>query len=107
MNQQKEIDTKIGNAWKAHYAGQNDAAVEQFRALAQTAPDNVDVHWGLGLSYRNLGDKENALQSFQKVDELVTSILDTEPEDYERFFMLKRMVTQQIEQISDFLARLE
>jgi cytochrome c-type biogenesis protein CcmH/NrfG len=102
MNQD-ELSTKVGEAWKAHYGGDNAVAIETFQQVVEQAPDHIDAHWGLGLSYRKAGDKENALRAFERVQELVTVELDKEPEDYERFFMLRRMVQQQIAQMNEFL----
>jgi Flp pilus assembly protein TadD len=102
MNQ-KEIDAKIAEAWKAHYARQHQAAVEVFRQVVAEAPDNIDANWGLGLSYRGTGDKENALRVFQKVKELVAAHMESDSEGRERYIMLSRMVTQQIEQMSNFI----
>jgi lipopolysaccharide biosynthesis regulator YciM len=102
MNQ-KNLDAKIAEAWKAHYARQHQVAVEKFQALVAEAPDNIDANWGLGLSYRGIGDKENALQVFQKVKALVAEQLESDSEERERYFMLSRMVTQQIEQMSTFI----
>jgi Flp pilus assembly protein TadD len=100
---EKDFDAKISAAWKAHYSGQHEQAIEQFRKLVDQSPDHIDANWGLGLSYRKAGEKANALQVFQKVRDLVTQELETHPESYERFFMLKRMVIQQIEQMNDFI----
>jgi Flp pilus assembly protein TadD len=100
---QNDFDAKISAAWKAHYNGQHEQAIEQFRKLVDQAPDHIDANWGLGLSYRKAGDKTAALQVFQKVRDLVNQKLEADPEEYERFFMLKRMITQQIEQINEFI----
>jgi tetratricopeptide (TPR) repeat protein len=100
-----EIDKRIGDAWQSHYDGQQDSAVQQFSQIVAEAPNHVDANWGLGLSYRKMGDKEKALKAFEKVRDLVTAQLDqleTDAEDYERCLMLQRMVKQQIEQISRF-----
>jgi Flp pilus assembly protein TadD len=102
---QPEIDTQIAEAWKAHYAGQNDVAIQRFQVLLQQTPNNVDANWGLGLAYRSMGDRENALEAFGKAQALIGEALEADPEDYERLFMLKRMVNQQIEQINDFLSQ--
>jgi tetratricopeptide (TPR) repeat protein len=99
----KDFDSKISMAWKAHYNGQHEQAISEFKALVNLAPDDVDANWGLGLSYRKAGDKANALQVFQKVRDLLVQQMDAQSDDFERFFMLKRMVTQQIEQINDFI----
>lgn len=99
----KDIDARIGEAWKAHFKGQYQAAIDQFKQILAEAPDHIDANWGLGLSCRKAGDRQSALQAFERVKELVTKELDAQPEEYERFFMLKRMVTQQIEQMADFI----
>lgn len=100
---QNDFDLEISEAWKAHYNGQHEQAIEAFEQLVGRAPDHIDANWGLGLSYRKAGDKANALRIFQKVRDLVVHELDANPESYERFVMLKRMVSQQIEQINDFI----
>ena len=94
----------IAEAWKAHYAGRQEDAVQQFGQIVADLPDNIDANWGLGLTYRKLGQLDNALQVFQQVDQLLSAALETDsPDDRERFFMLKRMVKQQIEQMSEFI----
>lgn len=97
------LKSKIGAAWKAHYEGENDIAIDQFSSLAEQHPENVDVLWGLGLSYRKAGDHANALKTFEKIDQLVTSFLENDPDEYERYFMLARMAKQQIKHINEFL----
>lgn len=100
---EKDFDAKISAAWKAHYNNQHEQAIDEFRALVEQAPDHIDANWGLGLSYRKAGDRANALQIFQKVRDLVAQELETNPDNFERFVMLKRMVSQQIEQMNDFI----
>jgi Flp pilus assembly protein TadD len=99
----KDFDTKISMAWKAHYNSQHQQAIDQFKQLVDMAPDDIDVNWGLGLSYRKAGDKATALEIFQKVRELLAQQMDVKSDNYERLFMLKRMVDQQIEQMNDFI----
>jgi len=96
MMNQKEIDEKIGEAWKAHYQGRDQDAIDQFIRLTEQSPENIDANWGLALSYRTTGDTERAVRLFKKVKDLVTVKLESEPEDYERYFMLTRMVNQQL-----------
>jgi len=103
MNNQQDMDAKIGQAWKAHYDGDDASAVEMFLQLVEEDPNNIDALWGLGLSYRDLDDLENAVQAFQRVKELVTRLLETEAGELGRYFMLNRMVDQQLQQIGDFL----
>jgi hypothetical protein len=40
---------------------------------------------------------------FQKVKDMVSERLQTETEEREKYFMLSRMVVQQIEQMADFI----
>ena len=81
----KDFESKISMAWKAHYNGQHEQAIEQFKQLVSQTPDDVDANWGLGLAYRKAGDRANALQVFQKVRDLVEQQMDVESDDYERF----------------------
>jgi len=104
MNQ-KTVDAQIAEAWKDHYARQHQAALEKFRQVVAEAPDNIDANWGLGLSYRSIGDKVKALEVFQKVKELIAAQMAANSENRERYFMLSRMVTQQIEQMSNFISQ--
>ena len=105
MEQSKNIDVRIGEAWKAHYQGQDSLAIEQFNGLVQEVPDNIDAHWGLGLAYRDAGDLDNAAQIFQKAKTMIAAQLQDENEEKinrERFVMLSRMVDQQITQLALF-----
>ncbi len=63
---QNEIKTKIDAAWRAYRAGQQQAAVEHFITILAEVPDEIDAHWGLGLSYRHLGEREKARQRSRK-----------------------------------------
>lgn len=103
MNERQDIDIKIGEAWKAHYDGQQQVAIERFEELLQEVPEHIDAHWGLGLSYRNAGDKARALEAFRRVKELIAAQLELEAGEPGRYFMLNRMATQQIDQIEAFL----
>ncbi len=99
----KEIDAQIGEAWRSHYTGQNEVAIEKFSQILSETPDHIDANWGIGLAYRKSGEKEKALQAFQKVIDLISEVLDASPEDRERFFMLRRMAQQQIDYIGKFI----
>lgn len=108
MEQSKNIDVRIGEAWKAHYQGQDRLAIEQFSGLVQEVPDSIDAHWGLGLSYRDAGELDPAAQVFQKAKAMITAQLegqDDEATNRERYVMLARMVDQQITQLALFLTQ--
>lgn len=97
----KEFDAKIGAAWKAHFAGQDQSAIDQFTKLAKQAPDNIDVHWGLGLAYRAVEDYSNALAQFENVRDLIATVIETEHGQLGRYFLLNRMAEQQIRILQD------
>lgn len=99
----KEINSRIGQAWKMHYTGKNDAAIEQFAQILAEVPDHIDASWGIALSYRKAGNREKSLEAFQKAADLIAKAAQTDPENKERYFMLQRMVKQQIEQMADFI----
>ena len=99
----KEIDRKIGEAWKAHYKGEHARAIDLFSQLAQQVPDHVDAQWGLGLAYRAAGDLENGAEAFKRAKALIESDLAKNPQEYGRLFLLNRMINQQLDYISDFI----
>ncbi len=106
---------RIGEAWRMHRDGNNDQAINIFKEIIQTAPDNVDAHYGLGLSYKAMGDMASAADEFQKALDLSekalsavqttsgveghhgTNDLDTSEDD--RFMMLTRMLKQRLEDV--------
>jgi len=99
----KEINARIGQAWKMHYTGKNDAAIEQFERILAEAADPIDAYWGIALSYRKAGNEEKSLEAFQQAADLIAIAAQTDAEHKERYFMLQRMVKQQIEQMADFI----
>jgi len=98
----KAIDARVGEAWKAHHAGNNEVAIEQFSRILAETPRHVDALWGLALAYRKVGDREKSLQTFRAAADLIAAQTGSE-DDRERLFMLQRMVKQQIEQMADFI----
>ncbi|MBP8973244.1 MAG: tetratricopeptide repeat protein, partial [Anaerolineae bacterium] len=86
-----------------HYTGKNDAAIEQFERILAEAADPIDAYWGIALSYRKAGNKEKSLEAFQQAADLIAIAAQTDAEHKERYFMLQRMVKQQIEQMADFI----
>lgn len=104
---QQTADSRLGDAWNAHRQGRNSEAISGFQAIAQSAPEDIDAHYGLGLALRANGNLEDALQAFQKALALVQARseqlrgesrgenqLNTADDD--RMMMLTRMVNQRI-----------
>lgn len=100
----KDLDARIGAAWSAHYTGQDDAAVQQFTEIVRGNPANIDANWGLGLAYRGLNQNDQAREVFLKVKQLIEK--ERVNEDVTtpgRYFMLNRMVEQQLAYLEQFI----
>ncbi|MFW5691118.1 MAG: tetratricopeptide repeat protein [Chloroflexota bacterium] len=107
-----EVLRAIGDAWALHRNNQNEEAIAQFRSILDKHPDLVDPNYGLGLAYRAVGNKEQAVQAFQRAYDLASQTLreiraETEAEgvaiatnlgrtDDDRFMMLIRMLYQRL-----------
>lgn len=102
---QRDIEKKIGEAWKSSHKGQDATAIEGFLSLVEQSPDNVDAHWGLGLAYRRSNQPQKALDVFERVHELLAMHLESEGGQRGRYYMLNRMVEQQVEQLKSQLAQ--
>ncbi len=100
MNQQ-DVDARIGAAWEALQAGDHQTAIAEFEQLVAEVPDHIDAHWGLGLAYRHAGKAQKALQAFEQVKRLIETELTEHPKEHGRWFILNRMVQQQIEQLAE------
>lgn len=106
---------RIGEAWRFHRDGNNEQAITIFKDIIQTAPENVDALYGLGLAYKASNDMASAADAFQtalKIAEKAfnankttseaeghhgTNDLDTNEDD--RFMMLTRMLKQRLADI--------
>ncbi len=92
------IDDLIKNAWFAHAQGDQDGAERHFRMALSQAPESVDAHYGLGLTLKAQGRKEEAIQEFQEVLRLLEGgIFD----DRARTEMLQRLAKGQINFLTD------
>ena len=91
-----EVDALVGQAWSQHYHGQNDNAAQAFRDIVQNNPDHIDANYGLGLTLKTLGRKDEAKQSFLKTKQLIEAAATAQKDENARFQMLSRMVEQQL-----------
>lgn len=104
---------KIGEAWGLHRNNQNEEAAAAFRELTQVDEHSVDAYYGLGLSLRAMGQREDAVEAFRRAynlakeklealraeiaeqqGETVTNSLQMTEDD--RFMMLVRMLHQRL-----------
>ncbi|MCC6800823.1 MAG: hypothetical protein IT325_11950 [Anaerolineae bacterium] len=101
---EKNLDARIGAAWGTHYKGQDDAAVQQFTDILQDNPASIDANWGLGLAYRSLNQNDQARAVFLKAKQLIEDEQANEDAATPgRYFMLNRMVDQQLTYLEQFI----
>ncbi len=91
-----DIDALVGQAWSQHYQGKNADAIQAFQQLVARWPDHIDANYGLSLTLKADGQKQQAAEAFKKTRALVETALETQSDDNSRFHMLKRMIDQHL-----------
>ena len=88
----------IGQGWSYHASVKNDSAAENsFRQAISLSPNSVDAYYGLGLVLKAQARKQESINSFNKVIEL----LETNPtEEQARGEMLRRLSMAHINQMN-------
>jgi tetratricopeptide (TPR) repeat protein len=105
-------ETRIGEGWGLHRAGQNDEAIRVFDEVLRTDRNNIDAHYGLGLAQRARHMNAQALESFKTALELSERRLeeirgasqenDLSTTGDDRYMMLIRMIKQRIEELEKY-----
>ncbi len=90
-------NSAIGRAWRSHNVGRDDSAIEEFRRLLAASPDDLDTLYGLGMALRGAGQKEEAVEVFTRILELLKQQTPQSEDEANRKEMLRRMTQQQIE----------
>lgn len=103
MDNTEKQDSQLGRAWAYHRDGRNDAAIAEFDRILKESPNDIDANFGLGLVQRALGRYDQAIQSFQKVKQLLERALQDKPQE-DRFEMLLRMCDQRIAEVQTLKA---
>ena len=98
MYNTEKLDSPLGRAWAYHRDGRNDAAIAEFDRILKDAPNDVDAHFGLALVQRSLGRHDQAIQTLQKVKQLIERALQDQPGE-DRWEMLARMCDQRIAEV--------
>ena len=84
----------IHRAW-LYYGQQNfEKSINDFYKALESDPENVDTVFGLALALKSNGNKEKAIEFFEKTLSLIDQI-----EDHIRARMLRRLTVGQINQI--------
>ncbi len=87
----------LQRAWSMHARHEEDAAEHEFRTAISMAPESVDGYYGLGMTLKALGRKEQAIEAFQKAVELIEA---GKIEDRTRSEMLHRLALGHINFLS-------
>jgi tetratricopeptide (TPR) repeat protein len=106
---------RLGEAWRHHRDGNNEQAITIFKDIIHMAPENVDAHYGLGLSYKASSDMASAADAFQKALNFAEHAYnavkttseaeghhganDLDTSDDDRFMMLSKMLKQRLEDV--------
>jgi hypothetical protein len=91
-----DVDTLVGQAWSKHYHGENESAIQAFRQLVEKWPEHIDANYGLSLSLKAAGQKQEANASFRKTKTLVDAARATQSDENARYTMLARMIDQHL-----------
>jgi tetratricopeptide (TPR) repeat protein len=84
----------IDRAWTDKAKGDSASSEAYFNQAKLLDSQSVDAYYGLGLIYKERGDKVNALQAFERVLELINSkVLSDQPN---RITILKNMTQSQM-----------
>jgi Flp pilus assembly protein TadD len=91
-----DVDTLVGQAWSHHYHGEHENAIKEFQRLVEKWPEHIDANYGLSLSLKAAGQKQQAGDAFRKTKALVDAALTTQGDENARYTMLSRMIDQHL-----------
>ncbi|HEX2978669.1 MAG TPA: tetratricopeptide repeat protein [Anaerolineaceae bacterium] len=66
----------VRRGWLYYSQGKYEHAEADFSAALESRPEDVDTHYALGLTLKNRGQQQSAIQVFEKVIELAENIED-------------------------------
>lgn len=93
----KTVADYLRLAWEQHAIdGQPGPAADNFRQAIRIDPQNVDAHYGLGLTLKAQGSREEAVQAFRKAVELIEGGVIP---DHDRSEMLHRLAIAHINRL--------
>lgn len=95
--QPKSFEDYYREGWVLHGSSKDeDAAEENFRLAIAVDPNSADAHFGLGLVLKTQDRRQEAIQSFEKVVDILEN---TTQEDAIRAKMLRRLALGHINQL--------
>jgi tetratricopeptide (TPR) repeat protein len=85
----------VNSGWAKKTSGNLEEAESNFRKAISLNPDFVEAHYGLGLVLKAQGRRQDCIESFEKVIELIDKGID----DRIRGEMLRRLALAHINQL--------
>jgi Flp pilus assembly protein TadD len=77
------FEAQLGLAVALFHLGSYDEAVGEFKNALDLDPENPRVHYGLGMSYLQAGDRESAVAEYKILNETDSALAE---DLYKRFF---------------------
>ena len=93
LNPQDTADF-MERGWLFYSHKQYESAVADFRFVLQREPANVDALFALGLTFKIMGNSQQALDAFSRIDDALTMI-----DDHQRAVMIARLAHGHLNQI--------
>lgn len=66
LKEPSDYDGFMKRGWANHARGDQDKAEADFRRAVSYSPESVDAHYALGLVMKSQGNKEEAVEQFNK-----------------------------------------
>jgi tetratricopeptide (TPR) repeat protein len=67
-NKPNELGSYTRLAWALYSLSKFDEAIATFQSAYERWPSEIEVNYGLGLALKMLGDREKALESFERAE---------------------------------------
>jgi Flp pilus assembly protein TadD len=107
-----DAEQNVTQAWDHLREGRTDQALSAFETTLRSHPEDVDAHYGLGLTQQRLKHRDDAVETFSKALALLAEqqklVIRNEaqtrdnmrtPEE-DRYMMLSRMVQQRLDELN-------
>lgn len=111
----QHTEQRIGEAWRLHRNHDYQGAIRMYEDILKSAPNHVDVLYGLGLAQKSLGNTSDAIKSFHRSLDIARGALrgvrtaasadgvvganDIESAEDDRYMMLVRMIKQRLAEL--------
>ena len=96
MKEPNDHDSFMKRGWVYHARGEQEKAESDFRRAASYSPESVDAKYALGLVLKSQGNKQEAIELFEKTMDL---IVQGKIEDHSKSEMMRRLTLAHINEL--------